>query len=91
MGWMLLSVAWLALACTVLGLAVYRKMVAYSEDDLIHLEDGRKIAEQRTLAGRLEFVDHWGKILTVATIVYGVILVAALLYQQWVLSYQIVP
>ncbi len=91
MGWMLLSVAWLALACTVLGFAAYRKMVAYSEDDLIHLEDGDKIAQQRTMAGRLEFVDHWGKILTVATLVYGIILAAAFLYQQWVLSYQIVP
>lgn len=93
MGWMLLSVAWLALACTVLGFAAYRKMVTYSEDDLIHLEDtaGRQIAQQKSLAGRLDFVDRWGKFLTIVTLVFGMILAAAFLYQQWVISYQLVP
>lgn len=93
MGWMLLSVAWLALACTVLGFAAYRKMVAYSEDDLIHLEDADrfKIEQQKSLAGRLDFVDRWGKMLTVLTLVFGILLAAAFLYQQWVTSYQLVP
>jgi len=93
MGWIFFSVGWLALACTVLGFAVFRKLVAYSEDDLIHLDefDGGKIAHQEILAGRLDFVDRWGKILTVATLVYGILLAAAFLYQQWVISYQLVP
>jgi hypothetical protein len=93
MGWMLLSVAWLALACTVLGLGIYRKMMAYSEDDNLHLRpvDGPRIEQQKSLAGRVEFVDRWGKILTVVTLVCGILLAAAFLYQQWVTSYQLVP
>lgn len=93
MAWMLLSVGWLAVACTVLGLAAYRKMVAYSEDDNLHLGevDGPRIAQQRTLANRVAFVDQLGKVLTVVTIVYGMLLIAAFLHQQWVASSQLVP
>jgi hypothetical protein len=91
MSWMLLSVSWLALACAVLGLAVYRKMVAYSEDDLLHLGDDRKIAEQEVMAIRLQGVDRWGKTLTILTLVFGILLAAAFLYQQWVANYQLVP
>lgn len=93
MGLMLLSVAWLAMACAVLGLAAYRKMVAYTEDDTLHLRavDGTRVAAQNTMASRLEWVDRWGKILTVATVVFGILLVAAFLYAEWLKNLQLVP
>lgn len=92
MGLMLLSVAWLAMACAVLGLAAYRRMVSYSEDDYLHLRsvDGSRVSEQVVLAHRLDVVDRWGKTLTVVTTVFGILLVAVYLYQRWMESSQFV-
>jgi len=42
------------------------------------------VAQQVTVAQKLEVIDKWGKILTVITLVFGLILGAAYVYQNFV-------
>jgi hypothetical protein len=78
-------ILWSILALAVLGLALYRKLVANHEDDLIHVGPGeeRLIPQQVQMAGKLDAIDHWGKTLTVITAVSGLLIAAAFLYQAW--------
>ncbi len=78
-------VIWAILAIATLGLALYRKLVSASEEDLVHLGPGeeRQIPGQVALAAKLESVDRWGKILTVITIVIGLAIAPLYLYQAW--------
>jgi hypothetical protein len=78
-------VIWVILAVVTLGLALYRKLISASEEDLIHLGPGeeRHIPEQIALEGRLKAIDRWGKILTVITVVVGLVMAAIYLYQAF--------
>jgi hypothetical protein len=66
----------------VAALAVYRKVVARNEDDLVHLADGSEvlIANQKKTEQSLSLIDRAGVTLTVATAVYGVALAGMILY-----------
>lgn len=75
---------WLALACTIAGLAIYRRLVLTREDDMLHVLDNEShVLRQTAIAHRLDTVDHWGKILTVTATVYGVLLAVGYFYQVW--------
>ncbi|HME09270.1 MAG TPA: hypothetical protein VKG25_19585 [Bryobacteraceae bacterium] len=76
---------WSALALTVLGLAVYRKFLALHENEVVHLADGeaRMIPQQSALAHKLDAIDRWGKPLTVLTLVFGLLIAAAEVYNVW--------
>ena len=75
---------WLALACTIAGLAIYRRLVSTREDDTLHVLDNEShLFKQAALTHRLDTVDHWGKILTVTATVYGVLLAVGYFYQVW--------
>ena len=78
-------VIWVVLAIATLALALYRKLVSASEEDLVHLGPGeeRQIPRQIALAAKLESADRWGKILTVSTITIGLAVAALILYQAW--------
>jgi len=76
-------VLWVLLAASVLVLIVWRKMVANQEDDTIHVLQG-SVAQQVTVAHKLEVIDKWGKILTVVTLVYGLILGGTYIYLNFV-------
>ena len=78
-------IAWSLLAAVTIGLALYRKSVAVHEDDLIHLAGNTEtlISQQVHTAETLERVDRWGKILTVATVIFGLLLAAIAVYQAW--------
>jgi hypothetical protein len=73
---------WGTLMITVLGLVFYRRLVASHEDDSLHLE-GNVRGIQAALADKLEWIDRWGKMLTVVAMVYGVALAGVYLYQVW--------
>jgi len=79
------AVLWLALALVVLGLIAYRKIVSSQEDETIHLGSGSEAvpAHQAAIAHKLDVIDKWGKLLTVITVVYGVLLLAVYTYQIW--------
>jgi cell division protein FtsI/penicillin-binding protein 2 len=78
--------AWIALACAVAILAIYRKTISSHEDDSLHVSavDDVNVSHQAEVAHRLEIVDRWGKLLTIIVAVYGVALAAAYTYQMWV-------
>ena len=80
-------VLWGLLAVTVLALFIWRKAVASGEDDNLHVLDGaavEKSAEQSMVAQKLELIDKWGKIATVVTIVFGLIVGAMYMWASWV-------
>jgi hypothetical protein len=76
-------ILWSILALAVLALALYRKLMANHEDDLIHVGPGqeRLIPQQIQMAAKLEVVDRWGKILTVIIAAAGLLIAAVYLYQ----------
>lgn len=79
---------WVLMATTVIALFVWRKMVASKEDDNLHLVGGasaEKTAQQQAaLAQKLELIDKWGKIVTVLTVVYGLVLCGFYAWQIWI-------
>ena len=78
-------VLWAALALVVVGLVVYRRMVAQQEDDALHVLEPVAVAQRQvSLAQRLEHIDKWGKSLTAIAAVYGLILALLYVYKAWV-------
>jgi hypothetical protein len=77
--------SWGFLAAIVVGLAIYRKVIASREDDTLHIDDYEAVLvpQQVAIARRLENVDRWGKRLTVVAFVYGLAVAAAYLYSIW--------
>jgi hypothetical protein len=86
-------VVWLAITSAVIGLAVYRKLVARDEDDYLHVGDAdqARTLKQAALATRLDAVDKWGKTLTIVAVGLGAILAGVSIYQAWLESLRINP
>jgi hypothetical protein len=80
-----LWIIWAVLTLFIVGLALARKLTARNEDDLVHLSGAadRAISEQVAVAQKLDWFDHWGKTLTVADGLFGLVLVAIMLYNAW--------
>ncbi len=76
---------WAILAAFVLGLAIYRKSISRGEMDVVHIRDSdaSMITGQATLANRMDKIDRWGKLLTIAVVVYGVAIVGLYLWSAW--------
>jgi hypothetical protein len=73
------------LILTVVAMIVRRSVIARGEDDTLHVLHGEtSVPEQVTLAEKLDVIDKWGKILTIATIVYCTVIGLCFVYQQWV-------
>jgi hypothetical protein len=66
----------------VLGMILYRRLVASGEDDFLHLEGNIRLS-QAALAHKLESIDRWGKTLTVVVVLSGLALACVYLYQVW--------
>ena len=77
--------AWTLLAAVVIGLAIYRKLVTRGELDLVHIRDSEAalIPQQELLTRRLNWIDHRGKLLTVVTVAYGLLIAASYLIRLW--------
>lgn len=73
---------WRGLLLSVVVLAVVRKWVSRREDDTLHLGDfeAKLVRQQTSVATTLNQVDRWGKFLTVTVLLYGVALVAGIVY-----------
>ena len=76
---------WAVLAVIVIGLAIYRRMLAATEDDTLHVSDGdaQLIPEQTAHLQRIEQIDRWGKPLTVLLVVVGLALLGFYFYGVW--------
>ena len=73
----------IVMTVVVAALAGYRKLLARNEDDYIHMTDpsGKIGADQQHMAASLAQIDRIGIAVTIATAIYGVILLANSLYQ----------
>ena len=88
-----LWIVWAVLTLFIIGLALYRKFESHvHEDDLVHLAEGegKFIPNQVATARLLDRIDGWGKTLTVVDLVFGLVLVAIVLYNAWQQSLNIV-
>ncbi|HLJ50759.1 MAG TPA: hypothetical protein VKU01_32330 [Bryobacteraceae bacterium] len=74
------------LVLAVIGLALYRKMVANLEDDTVHLSaiESGAIHRQEEIASRLEKIDYWGKRATIVAGIYALVYGAYEIYRAWV-------
>ena len=81
-------VLWAIVIAALVVVAFWRRTVSVQEDPALHLGAAHEgtAAEQTALAKKLEQIDKWMKILTVAVIVFGLLLGAAALYKGWVLG-----
>jgi len=73
------------LTLSVIVMIIWRQAVARSEDSTIHvLSDANAVPQQVSVAARLDVIDRWGKLLTIVTVLYVVIVGSLFVYQQWV-------
>lgn len=79
-------ILWIVLTAAVLALWAWRKTVAINEDDnlMLNAASVEKNAEQVVVTKKLDFIDRWGKIVTVAAVVYGVILGGLYAWHSWI-------
>ena len=80
-----LWIVWAALTLFVIALALVRKFTSRNEDDIVHLSGAPEavISEQFSVATKLDKIDHWGKLLTVVDVAFGVVLALVTLYNTW--------
>jgi hypothetical protein len=83
MNYLPLAIVWIALALVVLALFLWRQAIARNEDDSLHVMHGSS-AIQTSLSQKLDVIDKWGKILTVITVVMGLLIAAGYIYGQFV-------
>jgi len=77
-----LVIVWIVLALIVSALFLWRQAIARDEDDSLHVMHGT-ITSQTSLSKKLDVIDKWGKILTVVTVVLGLVIAAAYIYGQF--------
>jgi hypothetical protein len=77
------AVLWALLAIVVLALIAYRKVISLQEEETLHLCDPAEASHQAVIARKLDWIDKWGKLLTVIAVLYGVLLSAAYTYHVW--------
>ncbi len=78
------AVLWIVFAVVVAGLAAYRWLVSENEEDTLHLSNPREEGRQVVITHRLDVIDRWGKLLTIAAAVYSVLLAAAYVCHIWI-------
>ena len=78
-------ILWGLMAVGVVAMILWRKTVASAEDDSLHVLNAENVVPQQVaMAHKLDVIDKWGKMLTAATVVYGIVLAAVYFYQLWV-------
>lgn len=87
-----LWVVWGVLTAVVISLAVARKVAARNGDEYLHLveSEAAATAQQITVSHKLDWIDHWGKTLTVVDVLFGAALVVVMFYTAWNQSQQMI-
>ena len=78
------AVLWAVLALAVAAMALYRRTISAKDDESLHLTNPTVASRQVEIAHKLEVIDKWGKLLTVIAAIYGLLLVIAYTYQNWI-------
>jgi hypothetical protein len=79
---------WLVVIAALVVVCFWRRSVAVQEDPALHLGAAHagSAGQQVAVAKRLGQIDKWVKLLSVTTVVFGLLLGAAYLYKGWVLG-----
>jgi len=77
-----------ALVSVTIALAFYRYFVAKAQDFHIHVAAGESqdVGKQSMIATKLNVIDRWGKTFTVVTLIYFLLMLLLVLYEQWKIS-----
>ncbi|MCC6859236.1 MAG: hypothetical protein IT158_11780 [Bryobacterales bacterium] len=88
MNWIPYLVILGVLLIAVVVLLVMRKRLTSEEDDVIHVQEAESgmVAHQAVIAQKLMVVDRWGKLFTVAAVLYGLFLAGLYVYKVWMSS-----
>jgi hypothetical protein len=78
------AILWVVLAVVIMGLAAYRWLVGEQEEEALHLSNPRELAHQVAITHRLDLIDRWGKVLTIAAAIYSLLLAAGYAYYVWI-------
>ena len=79
-----LIIVWMVLALVTLALFLWRQGIARNKDDSLHVMHGTLTTAQTSLSQKLDVIDKWGKILTVVTVLVGLLIAAIYIYGQFV-------
>jgi hypothetical protein len=84
--WLIGIVTWAALTAALFVLIGYRRILSRGEYDILHVRESEfpLVPQQAAFARRVERIDFWGKLLTLVSVCYGLILCAVFLYQVWI-------
>ena len=82
------AVLWLILVVALIVLAMYRQSLTRGELDILHFQEGqeKKVTEQVNLAGKVNMLDRYCRILGIVLVVYSVVLGAAYVYSALISS-----
>jgi hypothetical protein len=78
-------VLWIVIAAALMIIYVYRKMVAGSSDELVHLSDvsDAVLEKQEATASKIQQLDRLVMILAIVFVVYGIALGGLQIYQAF--------
>lgn len=76
------TMLWAALAVAAICVWVYGVLVGYREDDTVHLAAGEEgeIVKQAKTGERLAVINKWRNVLSLSTVVGGVLVLGLYLY-----------
>jgi hypothetical protein len=77
-----------ALVAATLGLALYRIFQERNNDFHIHTtaNEAMSVGKQDAIAHKIDWVDRWGKGLTIVTVAYFMVVLGLVLYNEWLRS-----
>jgi hypothetical protein len=80
-----MAISWGILTLVVVALAIYKRSLDGHIDEGIHFNTAEEAALRRQAAEthRSEVVERWGKALTAVVVLYGLVILGMLIYQQW--------
>ncbi|MGE5647084.1 MAG: hypothetical protein ACM336_14980 [Acidobacteriota bacterium] len=75
-------VIWAVLTAAVVFLAIYRRKIGLASDESLHVLDAEQsaVAAQAATARKLAVIDRWGKLLTILSVLYLLVIAAIYLY-----------
>lgn len=77
---------WVVLVIVVASLAFRRLMVGRHDDERLHLAESEAalLTQQSAVGQQIRTTDRWGQWLTVAAVLYGLVLLVVYLYGIWI-------
>jgi len=78
-----LTVVWITVATLAIATWLWAMIASYREDDTVHLADGEEgeVAKQARNDTRMKSIERWRMVLSLSTVVGGVLVLGVYIYQ----------